>query len=303
MLSICVPIYNFDVRSLVSDLSKQINGSDYPIELILIDDASSVEFKRLNKEECNKHIYIELPENIGRSRIRNLFLQYANFENLLFLDCDVGIGRKFLENYLLFLRNKEFDVIFGGLTYNSAKPPVTHRLRWHYGTQRESVTTLARSKFPYKYFKTCNFVIKKEVLNEIKFDEKIIGYGHEDTLFAIELEKHNKLVLHINNEVSHDSNESNEEFLEKTQKSADNLAFIYKTYEDKKAIIQYSKLLSSHFQLRKFRLINLFHFSYSICEPIVNEFLRSGTKHLLIFDLYKLNCMNEAMKRNDVCSI
>jgi len=48
-------------------------------------------FKKINENVCRKEIYIQLDNNIGRAKIRNLFLKYAKYDYLLFLDCDTFI--------------------------------------------------------------------------------------------------------------------------------------------------------------------------------------------------------------------
>src|SRR4030042_667421 len=88
MISICIPVYNFDVTSLVSELSEQVKSLPKPYEVIIIDDCSDNKFKAINRNVCKSFIYIELEENIGRSKIRNLFLRYAKYGYLLFIDCD-----------------------------------------------------------------------------------------------------------------------------------------------------------------------------------------------------------------------
>ena len=101
MVSICIPLYNEDVTILVSSLERQLSGIDVPIEIVMIDDASVMKFRDLNKKFGAMHRYIQLDKNIGRSAIRNLFLQYVNFGHLLFLDCDVKImSDNFLQLYI-----------------------------------------------------------------------------------------------------------------------------------------------------------------------------------------------------------
>lgn len=297
MLSICIPIFNFDMRKLVTDLSNQMEQVKHPCQMILIDDKSSDSFRDINREVCSKHLYIELKENIGRSRIRNLFLNYAEFELLLFLDCDVQVDEQFLENYLNFIENNSFDVVFGGLQDDLQIPPASHRLRWQYANKRENADVLTRSAQPYKFFKTCNFIIRKETLNKIKFDEKIVGYGHEDTLFAIELEKRGKTVLHTDNAVYHISNESNNLFLDKTEEAVRNLVYIYNTNENKKEIAQYSKLLSTHFKLRKYQLLTIFNLFYGCISPLIYRRLLSGSGCMMLLDLFKLNTLNKEMRK------
>ena len=112
MISVCIPIYNFDISQLLDELSKQSNQTVVPIEIILIDDCSSEEFKRINESNCKKHTYVELEQNVGRAKIRNLFPNYTQYENLLFLDCDSKIiSKDFLSNYLEVLKKESVSVI------------------------------------------------------------------------------------------------------------------------------------------------------------------------------------------------
>ena len=84
MISVCIPVFNVDVRKLTESLMSQ--ASDIPAEIILIDDGSGEEFRQVNRELQDAGIqYHELEENIGRARIRNRFTEYANYEQLLFL--------------------------------------------------------------------------------------------------------------------------------------------------------------------------------------------------------------------------
>ena len=88
MLSVCIPVYNFNVTSLVEELSKQVRNLEVQVEIIIIDDCSLEAFRQVNEKACSRETYIKLSENIGRSKIRNLFLEHAANEYLLFLDCD-----------------------------------------------------------------------------------------------------------------------------------------------------------------------------------------------------------------------
>ena len=73
MLSILLPVYNFDVRKLVKQLHEQGNMLEIPFEIICTDDGSEEEFKNLNSEleKLYSVSYQELKNNLGRSKIRN----------------------------------------------------------------------------------------------------------------------------------------------------------------------------------------------------------------------------------------
>ena len=159
MISICIPVYNFDVTFLVSELSEQIKALNEDIELILIDDSSNVEYKEINRQISKDHTYIELPENIGRSRIRNLFLKYSVFRYLLFLDCDCSVQSEgFLGKYLDIIKQNP-SVVCGGSIYDTKSPGRDKMLRWKYGALRESKPCHIRNKFPNRSFMANNFPV------------------------------------------------------------------------------------------------------------------------------------------------
>ena len=82
MLSILLPIYNFDVRPLVQELWEQGRSLSVPFEIVALDDGSAPEFRALHQHlgEKEEISYQELPENLGRSAIRNELARRAKFE-------------------------------------------------------------------------------------------------------------------------------------------------------------------------------------------------------------------------------
>ena len=203
MISVCVPVYNQSVGELVEQLHLQLSPLDMSSEIILIDDASSDQFRQINRKIPSEHAsLIELDENIGRARIRNLFLDYANQPNLLFLDCDIAIpSEAFIPAYLRAMEKQPGSVICGGSIYDKARPLRNHILHWNYGRKRESRTAAMRNQDPCTSFMTANFLVPRNLLEKIPFDESIIGYGHEDSLFGFHIGENNHTVVHIDNPV------------------------------------------------------------------------------------------------------
>jgi len=119
MLSICIPIYNFDVTGLVVTLHQQAVRQNIAAEVVCIDDCSDEAFRAKNKDICNTYgKYIQLEENVGRAKIRNLFLQYAIYDYLLFLDCDsVLIASNFVKKYTEAIIKSNAKVLCGGRIY------------------------------------------------------------------------------------------------------------------------------------------------------------------------------------------
>ena len=130
MLSILIPTYNYDCRRLVSDLHQQAEQAGIEYEIIVADDASPKPIYKEKNREINTLLHcrlIELPENVGRARIRNRLADEAQYEWLLFMDCDAEvISPTFITEYL---RHTDAEVICGGLCHAEALPSPTMSLR------------------------------------------------------------------------------------------------------------------------------------------------------------------------------
>ncbi|MEL6925904.1 MAG: glycosyltransferase family 2 protein, partial [Bacteroidota bacterium] len=132
MISVCIPIYNFDVRPLVHTLHQQLLAAAVPFEIVLMDDASTQDFRQINAalESLQHCVYIQLSQNIGRAAIRNQLAQRAQYEALLFMDCDAKAPPRFIQKYMDSLREGA-AVVVGGRSYSSTAPTdIRQRLRW-----------------------------------------------------------------------------------------------------------------------------------------------------------------------------
>ncbi len=287
MLSVCIPVYNFNVSDTILELSKQLVASGLPFEILVFDDASEILYKEVNRKvsKVGGVYYDEMPENIGRSRIRNLLAEKAKFDYLLFLDCDSLIHNKhFIASYIDAMQ-LGYRVICGGRIYNSTKADKNHLLRWKYGKMAESKPAIIRSQNPSRSFMTNSFIIKKSVFNTLRFNEQLSQYGHEDTLFGYDLSKNGIIPLHIENPVLNGDVEENKLFLEKTRQGLENLAIIYRMLKSDKSLIQQVSLLAFYERVCCRRMLpGLF--------PLVSLILKLGLflgiVNLKLFNFYKL---------------
>ena len=154
MLSILIPVYNWDITSLVSNLKKQCDDSGIEYEIIVVDDCSEKSFQAHNQTISSfKNVsYTELSENISRAKIRNLLAEKASFPYLLFIDCDAEIDNTcFINNYLAECQGT--TIVCGGIKYDNVCPNKDFLLRWKYGIKRECKNT---------DFSSFNFLISKE---------------------------------------------------------------------------------------------------------------------------------------------
>lgn len=288
--SILIPVYNFNVVPLVEQLKTIAKKTCKPFEILIIDDKSKLEFKEKNASLKDDSVvrYLELEENIGRSKIRNLLFQKAKYESCIILDCDVLLAK---ENFLdLYLENLNQDnVVIGGHIYlQNAPKDKSKYFHWLYGKRIEVKPLSERLKNPYASFMTNSFAICKSLFLKIKFDESISEYGHEDTLFGFELNHKNIDIKHISNPVVHLGIENETEFMFKQEKAIENLV---KLVNDSK----FKEVLSKNLKLVQF--YNLFYnkFPYNflisglkITVNTLDKFLKIDFVRLTKFNLWKL---------------
>lgn len=286
MLSILIPIYNYNVYKLVETLHKQCLKSNIPFEIICIDDASSLflnQNNEINYLENTSHIILK--HNIGRSAIRNLLARKARFENLLFLDSDtIPVHPDFICNYVNQI-NTEEKIVYGGILYSNEKPLKDQLLRWFYGSKREALPLNIRVKNTYISFLTLNFLIKKSIFEKVNFNEKILNLRHEDTLFSYELMQNKINIIHIDNPVYHLGIENSKTFLKKSEESV----FGLKKLVDSDLITSEYTKLSHYFQiLQKYRLRSLVSLCFKISKHYLLKQLLSKKPSLFLFDIYRL---------------
>lgn len=297
MISICVPIYNFYAYPLIRRLVTQIDQlkARDEFEVVCIDDHSSGYYLNQNNGICDIATYLRLGENIGRARIRNIFLKYTKGERLIFLDNDSIVPDNFLKTYRKYVDDK-CDVIVGGRTYDQRGDDQQHRLRYLYGTQIESRTVEERKKNPYKSFMTNNFMIRRSVLEKIKFDPRLSKYGHEDTLFGYRLEVNKIPIRHIDNPVVNGYVESNAEFLHKTVEGIENLVTIYNFMWEDQHFCRTVKLLKTYGDLRRMGLQGIVYFLFKLFKsPMETHFVNGTAISLKQFNFYKLGLFIQKM--------
>lgn len=285
MLSILIPIYNYNVVELVTELHRQAEHLDIPVEILAFDDGSEGKWKALNrrlKDVPGVH-YRELERNKGRAAIRNYLARRANYDFLLFLDCDSGIVKDdFLATYLEYL--PENPLVYGGRVYRD-EPPQNPKLyfHWYYGRYREQMDVKTRSARPWHSFMTNNFVIRKDLFERILFDERLTQYGHEDTLFGMELARRQVPVLHIDNAVEHLGLEPVEVFLRKTDQAIENLIFLRQTGRRVD-----TRLMNTVEKVERWKMTGIVRGVLSLVMPAIKKNLAGKHIQLKAFDLYKL---------------
>lgn len=302
MISILIPIYNFNILSLVTELHRQATKALVPFEIIVLDDCSS-ELLRDQNKDVNKLPgvkFFELDKNIGRASIRNRLASMAAYSSLLFMDCDSEVAEKdYISNYLPFC-GKDV-VVCGGRIYKKDPPEEPDLLlRWLYGVHREQLSVRVRNSNPYRSFMTNNFLISRSILCQIPFDESIVQYGHEDTLFGFELKRKGIPVIHIHNPLFHIGLEIAREFIRKSSEGIENLITLVSVGKIDRHNLKDIRLLRAFDVLYRCRAVNLYLYLYNQVERIVMDNLVGANPSMRAFDLYKLSLLAKLIRKNKV---
>lgn len=286
MLSILIPVYNYDISELVLEIHSQLSKTGLEFEILCRDDKSD-KFSKRNKsiiESLAYSTYHQSGRNIGRTSSKQFLAEKAIYNWLLFLDADVlPKTNLFIENYLACTK-LNYKAIFGGFTY-----PLQHQseegiLRWKYGKKYEEVTSKKRNLKPHQLIISANFLINKEIFIIINSQINRKSYGL-DNYFAALLKLNTINVLHIDNEVYHNGLEKNSTYIKKSEEAISTLLWMY----NDKGIRDFDhKLLSFFIASKKIKLNYIFVITYNIFGNLILKNLKSKSPNTSLLQVYKL---------------
>lgn len=298
-LSICIPLYNFPNYKLINELWKQIQETKEEVDLIVIDDGSA-DSLRPDTNKLKKEVnLIQLEQNVGRAKVRNLFVKHSQAEFLLFIDGDSQLmSSAFLSIYLEALETSKASVICGRSVYPEQEPPRSKRLRWLYGKKVEAQTVVERESSPYQAFMTNNFIIKRNLLERIPFEERLRNYGHEDTLMGFRLQLAHESVTHIDNPVMNANTEENAIYLKKTKEAIQNLIDIQSWIEEKSAFMQHVTLSRIYLKVSRFGFKGALRLVDFLIGRKMEYYFANGGNNLQLFALWKLCYYAKILKKS-----
>jgi glycosyltransferase involved in cell wall biosynthesis len=286
ILSVCIPVKDFNVHPLVDALLNEIHENNLNVEILIVEDGSEESSKKFNANLI-QHTVVSLftfEKNKGRSAARNFMAQKAKGEYLLFIDADsLPVSPSFLSIYLNQLMP---DVIVsGGRHYSELYRTQDRLLHWKYGIYREIFSSVKSNRVG---FQSNNFLISKVAFDTVQFDESLVLYGHEDTLFGSIAKSRGIRIQGIDNPVIHTSLEINEVFL---SKSEDGIKSLLQIIDQKSSypvgIEREFRLWSTYSNMQSYGMtwtLSLFSF----CRKPIRFLLLHFSGPLVLFDFYKL---------------
>lgn len=286
MISVLIPTYNYDCSRLVNEISRQClelshqKGLIY--EIIVADDGSNDQNclgqcrKNCLISDCN---FIELKQNLGRSKVRNLLAKQAKGDYLIFIDSHMNLVST---DYILRYMNCNSDICQGGYVVCGDKKDWGQNLRFLYELHSQRLNKKGLEDKGNRDFHTSNFYIRRELFLSHPLDESISRYGYEDVLYGKQLEDSGISVTQIDNPVGFSSFEPNDSFVKKTEESLMTL------HEIQDRIGDYSRLLNCAKAARKLHISPLLRGIFALTHKAMRRNLCSTHPLLFVFNLYKL---------------
>lgn len=290
MISILIPIYNFDCRALVKALHGQIEASGKEYEIVVADDASTEQLDAIKEISLLPYVkFFQFKENQGRSKTRNFLASKAKFRYLLFIDCDAEVcSDSYLQNYI--------DILKPGICCSGGRTPYNGV----YGAEY-SLTVMYNREVEAHYTKnktfiSFNFIIDRELFNKVSFNEQVVGYGHEDTLFALDIAKQGT-ISYIDNGLVHREILSNEEYLRKVEVSCCKLYHMQELLSDSEMRHAF-KVWRAYAALKSAGLSGAMAKWYKKRRDALKKRLFSENPKLYWLQLYKIGYLCNIMQGN-----
>ena len=295
MISFLIACYEQDIRALVQSIHLQGRRRPEAFEIIAHDNGSDPHIHEMLQRELQEFEGVRFESgksSPSRSASRNWLASQAQFPYLVFLDGDSAPpDAQYVERYFDLLPTD--SVWVGGTAYRQEAPEKGRRLRWVYGKAREERSAISRSSAKEYGFSSFNFLIPASTFQSIQFRESIMHYGHEDTLFGVELSAHGIVLSHCDNPLLHEGLDKDPVFLEKTRTGIRTLLQLIGEGRLKKG----TRLYERYRRIQKLGLTPLYRLLFSMLRSTWERNLKSARPNLILFDLWRLGVLCELDKK------
>ena len=194
-LTIIIIGYNAakELQFCLSSINKQKNINEN-IEILYIDDGSldnSIHIFNSFNLKFQKR-YIKHSKKLGRNNARNTGIKNATGDWCLFINSNISLDENVINNYLNEIKKRNYNILTGNIKYICPDKKFELYLNNYKRTINNYKT---KQIIPYYYLLFSNACIKKTILQKIKFDEKLTGYGGSEMEISYRINKQNPILF------------------------------------------------------------------------------------------------------------
>ena len=198
-LSIIIPVYNIEnyLSNCIDSILCQEYKSKY--EIILIDDGSTDESGKICDNYAKNYGFIQVihKKNEGVSKARNIGLDIAKGQYIMFVDGDDELEKNVLNVMMAIISKNKADIVecdYNEL-YNTKKisKGANDYKEIEYNNNNDIMRNFLNKKISIGIW---NKIFSQKVIDRVRFDENINHY--EDKLFIFDVLKNSKNLVHIN---------------------------------------------------------------------------------------------------------
>ena len=178
MYSIVLPVYNEkdNLKILIPEIFGIINF--VKVEVIIIDDDSDDGTEIFVNTELSKYEHLVYVNRKNENRSLGISvgegINISKFDNIILMDCDLSHGLEDVVNLIKLHQNKNYDLICCSRFLD--KRPNGFFLRYHLSKIYNYILKPFLS-LPVLDNLSGFFLVKKKLLNDLKFDKIFYGYG------------------------------------------------------------------------------------------------------------------------------
>ena len=302
LISLIIPIYNTPINYLKKCLNSIYTQTYKNLEIILIDDGSKEEYKKVYKSSLIKNknnIKLIEKKNTGVSDTRNLGINCATGKYIMFIDSDDYIDKDYISKMYSSLKNKNVEVSISGATIvdSDGKKISTQLCNIAYN-KKLTIKDIDEQIINYPYFTCVKMLIKKDKIKH-RFNSKI-KYG-EDLLFAFELLQDSSFVylnncdyFYVQNGESATHNYTYESIIKYLDNNLEVFNLIEKSVENSHKMISIRLFTKFELALRRYAMNK--ECNYKKFKKLYSEYIKKyDYTKIKNKDIYFLNLINRIM--------
>ncbi|BDZ77038.1 glycosyltransferase family 2 protein [Claveliimonas bilis] len=183
LVTVIIPMYNRE-NTILAAVTSVLNQTYRNLELIVVDDCSTDNSVKVVKQLDDDRIRLILSkENKGACVARNIGIECAKGEYIAFHDSDDIWHKNKLEKSLYYIKKTKADMVFSSLYKQGEKKYPTGRIipRTNLNDMEDKVGVLLGKNC----ISTQTIVLKKEIIEHIRFDETLPRF--QDWDFALQI--------------------------------------------------------------------------------------------------------------------